>query len=435
MRLWRVIGALGPLALLLAGPGNAQQQAKPVGIEAPELRPSRLRPATPARVWASADGRIIYLVGKIERGTFRQFMEVARAHPRAEVLFLASGGGILLDGYLIGNAVRARKLDTWVEHTCASSCTQIFASGRERLFGRNARLGFHQSYQEDRTTGEVLGTDYSKDEALAETIGKGDRFDATSGGDDKLVRALRRAGVSETFIGKVLRTPPEQFWFPEAAELQIEGMVTRLVDAEPRLQMPLSELGRRALGAELAANPLWRALQSREPAMYEAALLDIWRDANSGFDRNESEFEEKFKVIQKLATRVVSAPDPLLEKFATIYASQGELQRRLGYPGCDKTEIVPGSAMQREVRAQLATFEEPLAALLESPVQVPRMPADKAQKLFRKHAKRVATTGIDFSEQGSGTEYDCRMAFRTDEAINRLEPKYRLMVFRAWLSL
>jgi hypothetical protein len=432
----RLFLLLCPAALLLAVPGFAQQEAAPPAKPSPEKRKGPSRAMAPARVWASPDGKVLYLVGKIERGTFRKFSDVARANPKAETLFLASLGGIMIDGYLIGNTVRTRKLDTWVEHVCASSCAQIFTSGKARLIGRHARLGFHQSYIEDEVTGDAVGTDYSRDGALAETIGKGGQFNPTDAGDNLVVRGLRRAGATEVFIAKVLRTPPEELWYPETAELVLEGLVTRVVDAEPRLQLPKSALSRESLDAELLVGPLWRALHTHEQAMFEELALGVWREANIGYDLKEILHGARNKTMEKLTPRIPLAPDPVLDRFVVALARQAELQRKFGYPACSAKDVTPGSPAEAEFLAQGAQFEEPMAALLGATEQVPKPTAAQAQKTFRKNTRRILATGIYFGDDGStGTERDCRYAFRTEEAIDRLEPKYRLPVMRAWLSM
>ena len=61
---------------------------------------------------------------------------------------LRSGGGILNDGYAMGNIFRARGVDTIVENgkVCASSCAVAFLGGARRVVEEDGLVMFHAPY-------------------------------------------------------------------------------------------------------------------------------------------------------------------------------------------------------------------------------------------------------------------------------------------------
>jgi len=63
-------------------------------------------------------------------------------------VFLSSGGGILADGYNMGNLFRKYQVHTIVTggQTCASSCAVAFLGGKFRTMAYDAKLIFHSPY-------------------------------------------------------------------------------------------------------------------------------------------------------------------------------------------------------------------------------------------------------------------------------------------------
>ena len=63
-------------------------------------------------------------------------------------VFLSSGGGMLADGYKMGNLFRKYQVNTIVTagQTCASSCAVAFLGGVWRTMHHNSKLLFHSPY-------------------------------------------------------------------------------------------------------------------------------------------------------------------------------------------------------------------------------------------------------------------------------------------------
>jgi hypothetical protein len=140
-------------------------------------------------------------------GTFSwalpQQVSVALAEaPNVRVISLYSPGGHIKAALEVAELIHARNLDTYVQRTCASACTIAFLAGHQRFFGETARLGFHRAH------------------------GPG----ISSGDANLLLRlAYQHLSVPPAFIAHVLRTPPQDLWTPDLAELRRAGIVTNVV--------------------------------------------------------------------------------------------------------------------------------------------------------------------------------------------------------------
>jgi hypothetical protein len=140
-------------------------------------------------------------------GTFSwalpQQVSVALAEaPQVRIVSLYSPGGHIKAALEVAEMIRARNLDTYVQRTCASACTIAFLAGHHRFFGTTARLGFHQAH----------GPGISSSDA------------------NVLLRlAYERLSVPPAFIAHALRTPPQDLWLPDLAELRRAGLVTDVV--------------------------------------------------------------------------------------------------------------------------------------------------------------------------------------------------------------
>ena len=61
---------------------------------------------------------------------------------------LRSGGGLLSDGFKLGETFRSKKITTVIEdgYGCASSCAVAFLGGTDRIIDGDGRIMFHAPY-------------------------------------------------------------------------------------------------------------------------------------------------------------------------------------------------------------------------------------------------------------------------------------------------
>ncbi len=93
----------------------------------------------------AAKGDTIFLGGAIKPGdsiAFKHFLEQAPKGTYRNV-FLASGGGFVVEAIEIGREIREAQLTTIVDAgkaICASACTAIFMSGKHRIYLNSASM-------------------------------------------------------------------------------------------------------------------------------------------------------------------------------------------------------------------------------------------------------------------------------------------------------
>lgn len=156
------------------------------------------------------DGRELEFSGGISLGVAKEFAQVLSSARSLQTVHLNSAGGRIVEADRIAALIKARGLDTYVADKCASACTSIFLSGRNRLIAPGAKIGFHQHDFPGWTAAE------RERAAVAEEA------------------KLRQLGASATFAKRATATPPEDIWYPPVAELLSEKIVTRVVDPSER---------------------------------------------------------------------------------------------------------------------------------------------------------------------------------------------------------
>lgn len=436
--LWLTAAVLAAALPAYAQDAGGETEAQAEGLKAlagkPEAKPEptfTLPTTDPAQITLSGDGQTVFVVGMIGPGSFLQFTRMLRTNPRVNTVHLASYGGLVMEGYLMGNAVRARGLTTRVEHVCASACTQIFASGTQRVLGAHARLGFHQTYQQDGRGQTVGAQDYTEQGQVDTTLQRGTTFSLANNGDDNMVRAMRRAGVSDAFITHVLRTPPDGLWYPEVDELLREGMATRLSDPAPAAQLPFGSRSIELVSEVLAANPFWAAIRQYRTPLFDEAARSVWRDTNSGVPVADAEISAREPVVTLLYPAIVGAPDALLDKFVRYFALDAAIQRENDFPGCNHSLPKDPDGVAARYADIQPLIDSSYAELLTTPVAVTVPSPDQARRTMRRNARRLAETGLVFRERPDNDAGYCREGVRAYEAIGHLEPRQRLETFRA----
>lgn len=103
---------------------------------------------------------MLIVQGEIVSGDADRFLNIIRSVEIGAVL-LESPGGNLLEGLMIGRAIRARGFSTGVapETACASACALAWLAGKSRYMHPTSLVGFHAAYIEEngRTSESGVG--------------------------------------------------------------------------------------------------------------------------------------------------------------------------------------------------------------------------------------------------------------------------------------
>ena len=151
------------------------------------------------------EGRALEFSGGISFGAAKEFAQLLSSAQSVQTVYLNSDGGRTVEAERIAALIRARGLDTYVVERCASACTSIFLGGRNRLIAPSAKLGFH----------------------APDFPGWTDADRARVAADEEA--QLRKLGAGAAFAKRATSAPPSDMWYPSAAELLSEKIVTRVV--------------------------------------------------------------------------------------------------------------------------------------------------------------------------------------------------------------
>ena len=417
---------LAPVAVL-AGPLAPQLGAQTAPSAPPAAAPAQKPDAAPItppqpqpKIYLSADGTTIYLIGSILDDSFRRFDAVLATAPNARTLYLSSPGGLTIEARLIAAEVRKRRLNTYVEQYCASACTQIFVAGRERVVGKDASLGFHQAVGVDRQ-GRATRVNRATERALTPTI----VFDVN--GNDTLRLAYELAGLDKAFITKVLAKNHEEMWNPTVKELTDAHVITRMAE-KPEFAAPEGSMTQAELRAMLAKRPIWERAAKLYPEAYAAGFDNAWRLGNSGTAMELAISSGRAELIVAMMGRVARASDSLVDRHLSLYAQEALRQSQAGYPVCQSTMDDSNLQLTESSIAFERAEDLLLVEALDSSPTYAVMSKKDAMKAFAKDIVPLLPSNF-----GSGDS--CKSGFQMMTAINKLTGSKRIKAYRAMLSL
>lgn len=156
------------------------------------------------RVSLMPDRKRLQFEGEMGYGSTLLVERMLSEHPGIEGIELNSPGGRAAEGFALARLVRDLGLNTYVRADCASACVLVFAGGRERLVGEQARFGLHRS-------GVVWR---AADEGLSET-------------DLEMREFLLGQGVAPAFVEKGLKPTIFEMWGPSVEDVLGSGLGTR----------------------------------------------------------------------------------------------------------------------------------------------------------------------------------------------------------------
>ncbi len=244
------------------------------------------------------DGAELEIAGPIAFGLAHDVRRMLDTHPSIRIVHLNSRGGRVSEARRLRDLFASLGLTTYTSSGCLSACTIAYMGGQKRLIAPNAQLGFHQ-YSFPGTTDKDFRAEYDKDKR------------------DWLAR-----GFAKDFVDRAFATPSSDMWQPTHQELFRAGVLTGYPGSD---DVAISGFGLRDLGnidAHLAEEPLFAALKSHEPGVYDQIVSEF----RSGVRQGQSMAELRQKMIpllqDVLTQRLPYASDSALRSFVALLLEQ-----------------------------------------------------------------------------------------------------------------
>jgi len=156
----------------------------------------------PFKITVLPGGKDLYFEGGLRAGSAKEFKRILDAVPQASVLQIDSIGGRISEAKKIGDLVKARNMTTYCAGQAQSAATLILMNGVKRYVTPDARIGFH--------AGTFPGSTKEMSEAM----------------DSEIESLMRKGGVSDSFIKRVLATPHNRMWYPSFNEMLQAHFIT-----------------------------------------------------------------------------------------------------------------------------------------------------------------------------------------------------------------
>lgn len=152
----------------------------------------------------STDNTVVELNGVIDFGVTRELTQLLEKHESISVIVLDSHGGLVSEARGLAKLITRHDLTTYSEGVCSSACTHAYVSGKRRILGPGARLGFH-SYRLDSPYVWIFMDPVEEQ--------RGD------------LAFYHSRNIDSSFLERVLDTPHSTMWFPSHEELLAAGVV------------------------------------------------------------------------------------------------------------------------------------------------------------------------------------------------------------------
>jgi len=298
----------------------------------------------------SPNGDAVMVWGTLREGSAKQVLRVLDNTPGARTVILNSNGGRLLEGRVLADGVRQRKLNTYVEGECSSACTYVLMAGVDRVATPNAKIGFHRA-----------------------SFGGGMDSAVESAAVTSMLNYYRNAGLPDNFVQRVGATPASAVWYPSREELLQARVLTRIALRSESPGM-LQVESRDVLAERLKESALYRAFDQRFPGAISRAAERGWAVKTRGGSDAEIFAALRSEMKQALPGVLKNASDEALAEFVKLLAAETNAARNISVDAC--SQFLDGTLDTSSALPPVLVEEErkTIVQLLKSPAHKGRQP-------------------------------------------------------------
>jgi hypothetical protein len=294
-------------------PPRSREMKPPVLSAPPRLSPPPPIPGQPSRyqvmqievtdsvfkVTATPDGKEVYAVGTLVAGSFKKLKKVLVANPKAETLYIASPGGLVIEGGMAAHFIRSRAMNVTAVNLCSSSCTMILAAGKERTAQASTRIGFHKSYS------PYISRYYPPEKKGLEAVS-----------DIIFRQSYEKSGIAPDFIDKALAVPSTTLWHPPHEMMRSAGILSRQPKEKDQPKVILATQSRESIAEKLFQNPFWKNAYRANPSATDQAIDHAWMSVSINVLPNTSEAYAFQYLTDRLIVALPGLPDANLGQVA-----------------------------------------------------------------------------------------------------------------------
>ncbi|MBP0598545.1 hypothetical protein J8I26_10550 [Herbaspirillum sp. LeCh32-8] len=380
----------------------------------------------PVSYQVRVDGKSILLQGGMNDGAADGLERMLQAQPSVTTVVLYSAGGWVREGKLVGEVIRRRGLNTYVEQECSSSCTLAFLAGRDRAMDPRAHIGFHTLY----------------------TVGGDDRINKSF--DRKLtLDTYGKFGLPEEFVAHIADTPSDKSWYPELGQLLQAGVLTRLAPGGETAQLATIATSRDILEEEFKKGALFDIMARYHPKDF-ARMVDLaWARVQAHASDAEilAVGREQVGVLSRKLLPIAS--DESLAEFQQLLLDQAVALRGISAAACSellyprsRADVAAGrEAPQSALPQEFANRELAMTQHLlrdADPAKAGRFTLAERTRVIRKALAPLPQEQLKLlsspERRAADPEATCDASIAYLRAVNQLAPDERRTALRVLYS-
>lgn len=251
------------------------------------------------KVTATPDGKEVYAVGTLVAGSFQKLKKVMVANPKAETLYIASPGGLVIEGGMAAHFIRSRAMNVTAVNLCSSSCTMVLAAGKERTAQAGARIGFHKSYS------PYVSRYYPPEKKGLEAVS-----------DIIFRQSYEKSGIAPDFIDKALAIPSTTLWHPPHELLRAAGILSRRPKDKDQPKVLVTAQSRASVAERLFEVPFWKNAYRANPSATDQAIDHAWMSASLTGASNSAQADALQYLTDRIIVTIPALPDTSLGQVA-----------------------------------------------------------------------------------------------------------------------
>jgi hypothetical protein len=254
-----------------------------------------------------AEGDTVYLDGEIAKGDVDRLRGFLNVDPTVKRLSINSPGGDLETGLKLGEFVRQKKLETYVEggvREAASAAAYVFMGGESRVIKGPRGIGVHAFYTPAKQVRAMVKQKSSDD--LVKALNEFER--ATQESTMAVVEYVLTMIGDTKIVGEAVKSGSDEMLWPTAERLVAMKVATKTIDLTPEETPDINWLYDEVItGLSAWLAPGYQAVDDAPDGVVDGPLSDRGRDYVAAFLGSDVGLDDLRSQLETLLERVKPA--------------------------------------------------------------------------------------------------------------------------------